>query len=254
MRSASANSSNPLRDSLRATLHGLADPARAAAARSYFKTGPGEYGEGDCFLGVTVPQVRKLVKTARALDETAIESLLDSSFHEERLLGVFVLVDRAERGDAATRKAVFDLYLRRLDAVNNWDLVDSSAPLIIGPVIEGKDGLPSKEGRALLDRLARSPRLWDRRVAILTTLYFTRAHHFEPLLTLATLLVNDREDLMHKAVGWMLREAGKKDERVLRGFLRTHAATMPRTALRYAIERLPESERRRWLEVKRIGQ
>lgn len=220
---------------------------------SFFKTGPGQYGEGDRFLGVPAPGTRRVLALARGLDDRGVHALLDSRWHEERALGVQVLVDRAGRADAAGLKKVLELYLRRLDAVNNWDLVDVSAHMIVGPTIEGPDGLPTARGRALLARLLRSKRLWDRRVAVLTTLHFTRKRVFSPLLDAASVLLDDPEDLMHKAVGWMLREAGKRDAAVLRGFLRKNAARMPRTALRYAIERLPEAERRRWLSVRKAG-
>lgn len=238
---------------VRAALRREAEPARVKILSSFFKTGPGQYGEGDRFLGVPAPGTRRVLSLARGLDDRGVHALLDSPWHEERALGVQVLVDRAVRADAKGRGAVLDFYLGRLDAVNNWDLVDVSAHLIVGPAIEGPDGLPTAAGRKLLEKLLRSKRLWDRRVAVLTTLHFTRKRVFSPLLDAASRLLDDPEDLMHKAVGWMLREAGKRDAAVLRGFLRKNAARMPRTALRYAIERLPAPERRRWLSVRKAG-
>jgi 3-methyladenine DNA glycosylase AlkD len=237
----------PRLSAVRAALRAAAAPGRAAGSASFFKTGPGQYGEGDRFLGATVPAVRGVLRGARGLDDAGVDALLDSPWHEERLLGVLILVERARGADAPGRARVLRHYLRRLDAVNNWDLVDASAHLIVGPAIEGADGAPTAEGRALLRKLSRSRRLWDRRVAVLATFHFTRRGRSEPLLTLAADLLDDPEDLMHKAVGWMLREAGKRDGDALRGFLKSRAAAMPRTMLRYAIERFPEPERRRWL-------
>lgn len=237
----------PRLPAVRAALRASARPARAGGAAAFFKTGPGQYAEGDRFLGVTVPRVRAVLKDARGLDDAGVDALLDSPWHEERLLGVLILTEHARRADAPGRARVLRHYLRRLDAVNNWDLVDASAHLVVGPALEGPDGTPTAEGRALLGKLSRSRRLWDRRVAVLATFHFTRRGRLEPLLALAADLLDDPEDLMHKAVGWMLREAGKRDGRALRGFLKRHAAAMPRTMLRYAIERFPEPERRRWL-------
>lgn len=238
---------------VRAELRREAEPARLRILSSFFKTGPGQYGEGDRFLGVSAPALRRVLSLARGLDDRGVHALLDSPWHEERSLGLQILVDRAGRAEGAELRSVLKFYLSRLDAVNNWDLVDGSAHLIVGPAIEGPDGLPTASGRALLSRLLRSKRLWDRRVAVLSTLHFTRKRAFAPLLEAAGRLLDDPEDLMHKAVGWMLREAGKRDASVLRGFLKKNAARMPRTALRYAIERLPKAERARWLAVRRGG-
>lgn len=238
---------------IRAALRREAAPGGADRDAMFFKMGPGEYGEGDRFLGVTAPALRGVVKQARGLDDHGVNSLLDSPWHEERALGLLLLVERAARADAKGRKAVLEFYLSRLDAVNNWDLVDCSAHLIVGPAIEGADGLPTAYGKALLAKLLRSKRLWDRRVGILTTLHFTRKRVFSPLGEAALLLLDDNEDLMHKALGWMLREAGKRDVKWLRSFLRKNAPRLPRTSLRYAIERFPEPERKRWLAVRRAG-
>ncbi len=226
----------------------LADPVRARLAARYFKTGPGEYGAGDVFLGLTVPQVRRLAAEGRDAGERTVLQLLASRYHEERLLALVILVGRARRADERGRRRIARLYLAHLDAVNNWDLVDASAPGILGPLWAGA-GRRAPER----DRLSRSPDLWRRRVAVLGTFSEVGQGRFDAALRLAARLLGDEEDLIHKAVGWMLREVGKRDATVLRRFLRRHAARMPRTALRYAIERLPERERKAWLAVPRAG-
>jgi 3-methyladenine DNA glycosylase AlkD len=231
----------------RADLKACATAERAAAVARYFKTGKGEYGEGDVFIGVSVPDVRKVARAHDALTLEELDDLLRSRIHEERSLSLFVLTRRFERSKAPDeRRAIFELYLSRLDHVNNWDLVDSSAPQIVG------GWLASRRDRRLLDRLAGSKHLWSRRVAMLATLQFIRAGESADALRLAEKLLGDDHDLMHKAVGWMLREVGERvSVDTLRAFLRTHAAKMPRTALRYAIEKLPEPERKAWLSVPR---
>jgi 3-methyladenine DNA glycosylase AlkD len=230
---------------VRAALHAAHDPARALSSARFFKTGKGQYGEGDRFLGITVPGQRAIARAHRGLPLPEIEALLASPLHEERLTALVILVDAFERGDEAARRACFDLYCRNLAWVNSWDLVDSSAHLIVGEWLKGRD-------RKLLRRLARSTILWERRVAMVATLAFIRAGESEDAFQIATLLLGDGEDLMHKAVGWMLREVGKHvSEDALRGYLGEHAGAMPRTALRYAIERFPAEERKTWLAVKR---
>lgn len=221
-------------------------PPRARLAARYFRTGKGEYGEGDVFLGLTVPQVRRTAVAGRDADEPTIVQLLRSGFHEERLLGLLILVAQFERGDEAARRRIVRLYLGNLDGVNNWDLVDLSAPRILGPAWSGTRV-------AAREKLARSPSLWRRRVAVMSTFHEIKLGRFRTSLRLAAALLDDSEDLVHKAVGWMLREIGKRDVAVLRRFLRTHAGRMPRTTLRYAIERLPARERKRWLKVPRRG-
>lgn len=229
-----------LRESLRAD----ASPARAATSSRYFKTGPGEYGEGDVFIGVTVPDCRAVAKRFRSLTRGEVKRLLASEVHEERLVALLILVDQFARAkkDPATREAILQLYLVNLRRINNWDLVDLSAPDIVGgSLLEGGD-------RRLLDRLAASRHLWSRRVAMLGCFAFIRRGEHHDALRLAERLVDDEHDLMHKAVGWMLREVGKRvGLEPLREFLERHAATMPRTMLRYAIERLSDAERRQWL-------
>ena len=187
-----------------------------------------------------MPVTRQLAKQFRAAPERSVLALLKSPYHEERLLAVLLLVDRYQRADREERRQVFDLYLSHRRYVNNWDLVDSSAHLIVGPELEDGD-------RSLLYELAGSESLWDRRIAIIATLHFIRNGDFRDTLKLSRTLLNDPEDLIHKASGWMLREAGKRDVSVLRGFLKRHSKSMPRTMLRYAIEKLPAAERRQWL-------
>ncbi len=224
-------------------LRAVADPHRAEMMAIYVRTGPGQYGEGDRLLGVRVPDQRRIAKEhATALGITGAEALLASPWHEERLTGLLALVRLFERGDAATRERIHRLYLRRSDRVNNWDLVDATAPTLVGRWLAetGSD-------RSLLDRLAVSDLLWDRRIAMVATHWFIRRGEVDDALRIAEALLPDRHDLIHKAVGWMLREVGKHDPAALRRFLERHATAMPRTALRYAIERYGEDERRAWL-------
>ena len=226
-------------------LRAVASPARAAATARFFKTGPGEYGEGDRFIGVTVPQQRRIAKAHRELPLPAIARLLASPWHEERLVALMILVGHYERATSeAGRRGLFRFYLRHLRHVDNWDLVDSSAAPIVGAWLEGRS-------KALLLRMARSPRLWTRRVAIIATFHDIRRGDARATLRIARLLLGDGHDLIHKAVGWMLREVGKRCcADTLRAFLRQHAARMPRTMLRYAIERFDAAERARWLAVR----
>jgi 3-methyladenine DNA glycosylase AlkD len=210
-------------------------PQKAAHSLRFFKTGPGQYGEGDRFLGLTVPETRAFVAQCAGLSFEQVTELLRSEWHEERLLALFLLCKRFKKD----RRRVFELYLAQVaTCVNNWDLVDSSAPAIVGGY------LLTEKDRGILYRLANSANLWERRVAVLATQAFIRADQFEDVIQLCQLLLNDREDLMHKACGWMLREAGKRDLPVLLGFLERWAATMPRTMLRYAIEKLTPEQRR----------
>jgi 3-methyladenine DNA glycosylase AlkD len=218
----------------------LADPAVAAHSRTYFKTGPGEYGEGDAFLGLRVPTLRSLVKKYRSLPYTDAVKLLKSEWHEERLLGVLLLVSSYERGDEQKKERIHRDYLRNAKRIDNWDLVDSSAPQIVGAHLT-----PANVG--LLVKLAKSRNLWERRIAIIATQHFIRKKEFRPTLTIAGLLISDPEDLIHKAVGWMLREVGNRDRDLLDSFLSKHYARMPRTMLRYAIERHPEKLRKAYL-------
>jgi 3-methyladenine DNA glycosylase AlkD len=226
-----------------AHLHALADPVRAEHALRYFKTAPGEYGHGDKFIGLTVPVVRRAVKHyAAAPVQTAIE-LLKSEYHEIRLFALILLVAKYSKGDAAERGKIYRLYLKHTRYINNWDLVDTSAPYIVGAHLHGGD-------TAILYKLAASRSLWERRIAILATLWFIRDGEFEDALNIAELMLQDPEDLIHKATGWMLREIGKRDKATLTAFLKQHQRSMPRTMLRYAIERFSPAERKRYLDGK----
>jgi len=225
---------------IRAELQGLANPKRAAVSLSFFKTGPGQYGEGDKFLGLSVPQMRQLARKYRALDDDAALELLASPWHEERLVALLLLVDAYKRGDEKRRHRIHRAYLSNTRWINNWDLVDSSAEYVIGQHL-------GAEEIALLQKLARSKDLWERRIAIVATFHFIKRNEFRPTLKIATMLLDDSHDLIHKAVGWMLREVGKRDRKVLDAFLERSYKTMPRTMLRYAIERHPESVRKRYL-------
>jgi 3-methyladenine DNA glycosylase AlkD len=225
-------------------LRELADPRRAEVSQRFFRAGPGEYGEGDRFLGLTVPQIRKLASEFRDLPLADVETLLESSWHETRLLAVVLLADRYARTDTATQGEIYRLYMRRTDRINNWDLVDASAPAVVG-------GHLLRRSRATLRRLARSRNLWERRIAVVATQHFINRRDFDDTLRLAVLLIDDEHHLIHKAVGWMLREVGKRDERTLVNFLDRHAGALPRTALRYAIERLSPAQRKRYMAVPR---
>ena len=225
---------------IRRLLRDCANDSDAAILQRFFKTGPGDYGEGDVFLGVRVPATRKVARQADGLSLADVRNLLHSRFHEERLLALLILVRRFESGDGQTRQRIFDLYLRETKFINNWDLVDLSAPNIVGNWLLARP-------RGLLNELAGSKNLWERRIAVLATFAFIRSGQFEDTLRLCRRLLGDRHDLIHKACGWMLREVGKRDVDVLEKFLQAHAGEMPRTMLRYAIERFPEKKRRAWL-------
>jgi 3-methyladenine DNA glycosylase AlkD len=227
----------------RTKLKSLASPAAAKAATRFFKTGPGEYGEGDTFIGVNVPTLRTASREFRALPLAEVEALLHSPAHEERHLALLILVLQVAKGDEAHRKQVFDLYLGNTRFVNNWDLVDGSAPQVVG-------GYLLTEPKEPLFALAKSASLWERRIAVVTTQHFIRHGEFDDTLAISELLLGDEEDLIHKATGWMLREVGQKDQSALEGFLEEHAAVMPRTMLRYAIEKFPPDQRRAYLRKK----
>lgn len=244
----SPTSARPSAALARQALQKLATPARAAGVAKFFKTAKGEYGEGDQFIGVTVPDQRRVARQFRALPLDETDELLTSRIHEERLTALIILVDQFEdAGDERVRKRIFQRYLKRLPYVNNWDLVDASAEFIVG-------GWLADKPRALLDQLAASKHLWSRRVAIVSTLYYIRQGDSKDALRIAAALLADSHDLIHKATGWMLREVGKRvGPAPLREFLKLHAAHMPRTMLRYAIERFPAAERMKWLSVPRAS-
>jgi 3-methyladenine DNA glycosylase AlkD len=227
---------------LKRDLRRHASARKAAVLQRFFKTGPGEYGEGDRFLGVVVPDIRAVARRFRGMPIPAFVPLLKSPFHEERLLGLLMLVDRYERGNDREKARACRCYRAHLPYINNWDLVDLTAPNIVGAHLE-------RRNKAFLFVWARSDSLWKRRIAVLATFHYIRQGRFGETLRLARMLLDDPEDLIHKATGWMLREIGKRDVRVLEAFLRRHARRMPRTMLRYAIERLPERTRRTYMRM-----
>ena len=227
---------------LRKELRHQASAERAAGSQRFFKTGPGEYSEGDQFLGLSVPQTRALVPQTDALSEDDVLTLLHSEWHEERLIALFILIRRfgKARKNEPAQQHLIDLYLANTRWINNWDLVDTSAPHLLGAWLLKRD-------RSVLDRLAASASLWEQRISVLTTQAFIRAGDFADTLRLCERFLPHPHDLMHKACGWMLREVGNRDERMLRSFLDQHVANMPRTMLRYAIEKLPETDRKGYL-------
>ena len=227
-----------------AKLKSLASPDVAASSARFFKTGPGEYGEGDTFIGVRVPMLRKLAKDYRDLQLSEIESLVQSPVHEERMLALLVLVQSLTKCSNDHRKTAYNFYLKNTRHINNWDLVDTSAPSIVGGYLRDKPRKP-------LIRLAKSPSLWERRIAVVATQHFIRLDEFDDTLAISRLLLNDGEDLIHKASGWMLREVGERDEQALVAFLNEHAAVMPRTMLRYAIEHFQLERRQAFLGEQR---
>jgi 3-methyladenine DNA glycosylase AlkD len=218
----------------------LADPAVARGSRRFFKCGPGEYGEGDVFWGLPAPVLRTLAKRHAWLEADDLSRLLRSNVHEQRALALLVLVAQFEKAGDAEQRRIYDFYCEHLGRVNNWDLVDLSAPAIVG-------GYLLRRSRKPLDALARSKDLWRRRIAIVATLRLIRQGEFGPALRIAEMLLGDREDLIHKATGWMLREVAKRDRPAVEAFLRDHYDRLPRTTLRYAIERFPEPLRRAYL-------
>ncbi len=228
---------------IEAALRKVGDPETARFLAGYFKTGPGEYGEGDLFVGIKVPGIRSLARSHKDRPLSVLEAWLDSGIHEVRLLTLVVLANRFARASEDDRQAIVELYLRKRSRVNNWNLVDASAPYILGWWLCTRD-------RALLYELAQSESLWDRRIAIVATHRFIRQGEFRDTLKLAEALLQDEESLLHKATGWMLREVGKRDVAVLKKFLDKHAQRMPRTMLRYAIERLPVGERKAYMTKK----
>jgi len=225
---------------LKKDLAARGSPAKAKISSSFFKTGKGQYGEGDVFLGVTVPESRAIAKKYAKLPLTDLKKLLASKIHEHRLIALMILLEHYRSAKPRERKKLIDFYLAHTKYVNNWDLVDLSAYHLVG------DYLLDKE-TGLLDALSRSKNLWERRISIVSTYAFIRAHEFAHTLRIAERLLRDEHDLMHKAVGWMLREVGKRDEKTLKTFLNKHIHAMPRTALRYAIERFPEKIRKEYL-------
>jgi len=228
-----------------ADLRALTKKARISDLARFYKTGPGEYAEGDLFLGGTVPQTRSVAKKYQNLELKELEKLFNSPFHEARLCAAIILNHQFEKSkQPQVRKKLFEFYLKQVKAnhVNNWDLVDVSAPRMGAYLTEVDDPMP------LLLKLSKSKSLWERRVSMILTFALIRAGDLEPTIIIAESLLKDEQDLIHKASGWMLRELGKRDVMMLRRFLSEHAHEMPRTMLRYAIEKLPERERKKWLQ------
>ncbi len=217
-----------------------ADSDIADHSKRFFKTGPGEYGEGDRFMGIRVPVLRSLAKKCRNFSFADMTKLLKSPWHEKRLLSLLILVNRFERADEAEQRRIVTLYLKNTSYINNWDLVDTSAPKILGAWLMHRD-------KSRLYQMANSEDLWQRRIAIMATLYFIKQEEFDHALRLSEILLSDEHDLIQKAVGWMLREVGNRDGQAERRFLKRHYKKMPRTMLRYAIEKFPEQERQRYL-------
>ena len=225
-------------------IQALANRGIAHDLQKFFQTAPGQYGEGDVFLGLTVPQVRSIAREYKGISLREIEVLIQSKFHEVRLCGLVILtLQYKATKERKEKKKLFDLYMKAMNAgyINNWDLVDVTAPIIGEFLIETEDPY------ILLNKLAKSKSLWQRRVSIVFTFAFIRAGDIEPTFLMAEKLLGDKHDLIHKAVGWALREAGKLNGRELRGFLSNHSHEMPRTMLRYSIEKFSERERKQWL-------
>ncbi len=228
-------------DKVISALERMADPAIAAHSQRYFKTAPGEYAEGDRFLGIRMPLIRAQLRQFRDLSLTEVETVLHSPYHEARLFALLILVWQFGRAKPEFRTSIYHLYLNNTGFINNWDLVDSSAPQIVGGYLQDRSRKP-------LYRLARSSSLWERRISVLACFSFIRAGQFTDILALSELLLGDPHELIHKALGWMLREVGKRDPEIARAFLTRFYRSMPRVMLRYAIERLPEVERQAYLK------
>lgn len=226
---------------VRKELKKYAGRERAQISQCFFKTGPGEYGEGDLFIGVKVPDIRRIAKQSRDLTLEETCELLKSTVHEERLLALLILVLKYGKGDEQKKKKIYRLYLKNTRHINNWDLVDVTAEHVVGAYLWNRERKP-------LYKLAGSRSLWERRIAVMSTFHFIRNRQYEETLKIAAILIADREDLIQKAVGWMLREVGKRDLAVEEAFLREHYKAMPRTMLRYAIERFPEARRQAYLK------
>lgn len=219
----------------------FANTEHAVQLQRFFKTGPGDYGEGDIFIGLKVPMIRTIAKKHSSLALTEIKDLLHSVIHEERLVALFILVERFKKADNDLKEQIFNFYIKNKEKINNWDLVDLSADKIVGGYLFNKD-------ISLLIELSKSDDLWDKRIAIISTFYFIKHEEFIPTLQIAEILLKDKHDLIHKGVGWMLREIGKRNIDLLEDFLQQHYKIMPRTMLRYAIEKFPEYKRQSYLK------
>jgi len=226
---------------LKGELNKLANKKQAKILAGFFKTDPGQYGAGDIFLGIKVPAQRKVARQYENLSLADLQNLLNSKIHEYRLIALLILLSQYKKTEPQDKKKIVEFYLNNTKNINNWDLVDLSCPNILGDYLLNKS-------RKILYKLAKSKNLWEKRIAIISTLAFIRNRDFGGTLQIAEILLNDKHDLIHKAVGWMLREAGKRDRRVLENFLQKHYKIMPRTMLRYAIEKLDEKKRKFYLE------
>jgi len=228
-------------ESLRREIRAKADKEKAGFLKRYFKTGEGQYGHGDVFLGITVPENRKLAIKFHELHLDDVKELLKSRIHEERFIALEILDFKYNKGDEKEKREIYNFYLKNTKYINNWDLVDVSAPCIVGAYLfKNKD-------KKVLYNLAKSSNIWEKRMAIVSTFYFIKNNGFKDTLKISEILLNDSHDLIHKAVGWMLREVGKRDEKELERFLIKHHKNMPRTTLRYAIERFPKEKRLKYL-------
>lgn len=223
-------------------LFSLGSRKKAELLQKFFKTGKGQYGEGDVFIGVMVPQVRNIVKKYKDIEISETIKLLHSKEHELRLAALLILVEKYNKSDEGMKRKIFNAYLGNTKYINNWDLIDLTAPRIIGKYLYSKD-------RGILKKLAKSKSLWERRISLLATFHFIDNGEFKDSLKLAKLLLDDKEDLIHKAIGWMLREIWKRDPRITESFIRKYIRKMPRTSLRYAIERMPEKRRKEFLKL-----
>jgi len=223
---------------LKKDLQKLANPEKAKLLSRFFKTGKGQYGEGDIFLGITVPDQRKVSKEYPKLQLNEIHELLSSKIHEHRLTSLFVLISKFEKGNNKLKKEIFDFYLQNTKNINNWDLVDLSAPKISGAYM-----LDNPKEKKILYKLAKSNHLWEKRIAVLSTFAFIKNNDFDDAIKIAEMLLKDKHDLIYKAVGWMLREIGKKDQETEEKFLKKHCKEMPRTMLRYAIEKFQKNKK-----------
>lgn len=228
---------------IREKMKTLASLERAELSQRFFKTGKGEYGEGDVFIGLSVPDLRKFAREYQTISEKDLLKLLKSPIHEERLLSLLILCLQYAKADEEKKEYFYGFYLSHTKFINNWDLIDTTAPYIVGAHLLKRDRNP-------LFALAKSANLWERRIAIISTFYFIRQHDFDDALKIAELLLADKHDLIHKAVGWMLREIGKRNRAYEEAFLQTCYKQMPRTMLRYAIERFEEETRQQYLTGK----
>lgn len=229
-------------DNFKKELNKLADSKQAAVLQRFFKTGKGEYGEGDIFLGIKVPVQRLVAKKYQNLPLAGLQQLLNSKIHEYRLSALFILVAKYQKGDEKIKRLIYNFYLKNSRNINNWDLVDLSAPNIAGDYLLNKP-------RNILYKLAKSKNIWEKRIAILSTFTFIRNNQFDDTLKISEILLNDKHDLIHKAVGWMLRELGKRNQKFEEEFLIKHYKKMPRTMLRYAIEKFPDNKRKYYLKT-----